>query len=408
MGLFEKIFGKRTPQSSGPKRRFEMISDAGNGFYQWNGNLYQSDIVRSCIRPKAKAVGKLVAKHVRNNAADFKVNPDTNIRFLLEEPNPLMTGQVMQEKLTTQLELNNNAFAYIKRDEFGVPIEIYPIPCTTVDVVEGTLGELFLMFYFGNGKKMTVPYTDIIHLRKDFNEDDFFGDSPGEALAPLMKVVTTTDQGIVKAIKNSAMIRWILHFSSVLKPEDIQKQVDDFTNNYLNIENNRVAAPADPRYTLEQVKPESYVPNAEQMKETTLRIHSFFNTNQKIIQSDYTEDEWNAYFESEIEPVAMQLSGEYTRKLFSRRERGFGNSIIFEASNLQHASMKTKLNLLQMVDRGALTPNEWRSVFNLTPIEGGDKPIRRLDTAPVTKGGDDDGEDGDPINDDGQDGDSGS
>jgi hypothetical protein len=169
-----------------------------------------------------------------------------------------------------------------------------------------------------------------------------------------------------------------------------------------------VAAPADPRYTLEQVKPESYVPNAEQMKETTLRIHSFFNTNQKIIQSDYTEDEWNAYFESEIEPVAMQLSGEFTRKLFTRRERGFGNSIIFEASNLQHASMKTKLNLLQMVDRGALTPNEWRAVFNLTPIEGGDKPIRRLDTAPVTKGGDDNGEDGDPINDDGQDGDSGS
>lgn len=408
MGLFEKIFGKRAPQSNGTRRRFEMISDAGNGFYQWNGNLYQSDIVRSCIRPKAKAVGKLVAKHVRNNAADFKVNPDSNIRFLLEEPNPLMTGQVMQEKLTTQLELNNNAFAYIKRDELGMLAEIYPIPCTTVEVVEGALGDLFLTFYFGNGKKMTVPYTDIIHLRKDFNQDDFFGDSPGEALAPLMKVVTTTDQGIVKAIKNSAMIRWILHFSSVLKPEDIQKQVDDFTNNYLNIEKNRVAAPADPRYTLEQVKPESYVPNAEQMKETTLRIHSFFNTNQKIIQSDYTEDEWNAYFESEIEPVAMQLSGEYTRKLFSRRERGFGNSIIFEASNLQHASMKTKLNLLQMVDRGALTPNEWRSVFNLTPIEGGDKPIRRLDTAPVTKGGDDDGEDGDPINDDGQDGDSGS
>ncbi|MET1247647.1 phage portal protein [Sporolactobacillus sp. STCC-11] len=408
MGLFEKIFGKRTPQSSGTHRRFEMINDAGNGFYQWNGSLYKSDIVRSCIRPKAKAVGKLVAKHVRNNATDFKVNPDPGIRFLLEEPNPLMTGQVMQEKLITQLELNNNAFAYIKRDELGVPIEIYPIPCTTVDVVEGALNDIFLKFVFGNGKQMTVPYVDVIHLRKDFNEDDFFGDSPGEALAPLMKVVTTTDQGIVKAIMNSAMIRWILHFSSVLKPEDIQKQVDDFTNNYLNIAKNRVAAPADPRYTLEQVKPESYVPNADQMKETTLRIHSFFNTNQKIIQSDYTEDEWNAYFESEIEPVAMQLSGEYTRRLFSRRERGFGNSIIFEASNLQHASMKTKLNLLQMVDRGALTPNEWRSVFNLAPIEGGDKPIRRLDTAPVTKGGDGNGEGGDPIDGDGQNGDSGS
>ncbi len=88
----------------------------------------------------------------------------------------------------------------------------------------------------------------------------------------------------------------------------------------------------------------------------------------------------------------MQMSGEYTRKLFTRRERGFGNRIIFEASSLQYASMQTKLNLLQMVDRGSMTPNEWREVLNLGPIEGGDKPIRRLDTA-LVKGGEGNEED---------------
>jgi phage portal protein BeeE len=122
------------------------------------------------------------------------------------------------------------------------------------------------------------------------------------------------------------------------------------------------------------------------MDKTTQRIYSFFNVNEKIIQSKYTEDEWNSYFESVIEPLAMQMSNEYTRKLFTRRERGFGNRIIFEASSLQYASMSTKLNLLQMVDRGAMTPNEWREVLNLAPIAGGDKPIRRLDTA-VVEGG---------------------
>ena len=82
----------------------------------------------------------------------------------------------------------------------------------------------------------------------------------------------------------------------------------------------------------------------------------------------------------------MQLSNEFTRKLFSRRERGFGNKIIFNANNLQYASMSTKLGLQAMVDRGAMTPNEWREVLNLTPVEGGDTPLRRLDTIPV-KGG---------------------
>lgn len=86
----------------------------------------------------------------------------------------------------------------------------------------------------------------------------------------------------------------------------------------------------------------------------------------------------------------MQLSGEYTRKIFSRRERGFGNKIIFESSNLNFASMRTKLRLVQFVDRGILNPNEVREILNKAPIPDGDKYIRRLDTAVVSEGGDND------------------
>ncbi|MFP3467901.1 phage portal protein, partial [Leifsonia sp. SIMBA_070] len=88
---------------------------------------------------------------------------------------------------------------------------------------------------------------------------------------------------------------------------------------------------------------DNFVPNAEQMDRTIQRIYSFFNINEKIIQSKYNEDEWNAFYESEIEPIARQLSEEFTRKIFSRTERGYGNKIIFEASSLQYASMQTKL-----------------------------------------------------------------
>lgn len=383
MGLFDKIFGKKQAPTT---TRFEMINDNGGGFFSWHGDIYQSDIIRACIRPKAKAVGKLIAKHIRDNGTEFKINPEPYIRFILEEPNPLMTGQMFQEKMAIQLELNHNAFAYIKRDDYGYATEIYPIPCTTVEVVEGAYGDIFLKFYFKNGKQMTIPYADVIHLRKDFNDNDFFGEHPGNALSQLMEIVTTTDQGIVKAIKNSAVVKWILKFKSVLKQEDIDNQVKNFVNNYLNIANDGGAASSDPRYDLEQVKPEAFVPDSKQMQETVQRIYNFFNTNDKIIQSKYNEDEWNAYYESEIEPFAMQLAGEYTRKLFSRKERGFGNKIIFESSSLQYASMNTKMNLVQMVDRGSLTPNEWRAILSLGPIEGGDKPIRRLDTALVKEG----------------------
>lgn len=394
MGLFQKMFNnKNSPQST---TRFEMITDYGNGFYTWDGNLYKSDIVKGAIRPKAQAVGKLNPKHILDFNGNFKVNPQPYIRFILEEPNPFMTMQMLLEKLTNQLQLNHNAFAYIKRDDFGYASAIYPLPATTVEAIEGAEGDLFFRFTFTTGKRVTIPYDDVIHLRRDFNESDLFGDPPQQTLRNVMEVVNTIDQGIVKAIKNSMVIKWLLKFKTMLKPEDRDIEVDKFVDSFLSLDKGTGVAASDPKYDVEQIKNDSYVPNAAQMDKSVQRIYSFFNTNEKIIQSKFTEDEWNAYYEAEIEPLAKQLSGEVTRKTFSKKERGFGNKIIFEANSLQYASMATKLNLVQMVDRGALTPNEWREVMNLGPIEGGDKPVRRLDTAVVNdKGTAKGGEEGD-------------
>lgn len=390
IGLFDRFRNKEPIQQ---QTKFQLVTERGNGFYTWNGKIYHSDIVRAAMRPKVKAIGKLVAKHVRqtvlkDGARKLEVNPEPYIRFLLEEPNPYMTGQKLQEKLAAQLILNNNAFALIIRDEFGYPTEIYPIPAVSAEAIYDKNYVLYLKFIFTNGKMYTFPYADIIHLRQDFNNNDIFGDPIAPALAPLMEIVTTTDQGIVKAIKNSSIIRWLLQFTASMRPEDLKKQAAEFAANFLSIENSGTGVAAtDAKAEAKQIEPKDYVPNAAQMDRTTQRIYALFNTNQKIVMSEYDENGWNAYYEAEVEPVVIELGNEYTRKLFTRRERGFGNRIVFEAANLATASMQTKLNLAQMVDRGALTPNEWREVLNLSPIDGGDEPIRRLDTA-VVKGGD--------------------
>jgi HK97 family phage portal protein len=381
LGLFDRFRNKAVTVS-----KYKMIVDNGGGFYTWNGNLYQSDIVRAAIRPKAQAIGKAIGKHIRKGIDGTKVNPDVYMRFLLEEPNPYMTGQQMQEKLATHLELNSNAFAYIHRDKNNIPIQIYPINAATVEAVQNDQGELFIKFHQLKGGPVTFRYSDLIHLRKDYNSNEIFGDSNVDTLTPLMDIVNTTDQGIVKAIKNSNIIKWLLKFNQTLRPEDIKKQTQQFINDYMNVESDTIGAAAtDAKMDAQQVEPKDYVPNEKQMNNTVNRIYSFFNTNEKIIQASYSEDEWISYYESSIEPVIVQMSNEFTRKLFSRRERGHGNQVVFEASNLQFASMSTKLNLREMVDRGALTPNEWREALNLAPIEGGDVPIRRLDTRPTTE-----------------------
>ena len=381
MGLFKKKNAKTNEKAD--KNVMQMVTSWGEYFYSWNGRLYDSDIVRSCIRPKVKAVGKLVGKHIRSDSGVLKVNPDANIRFLLSEPNPYMTGQQFQEKVATQLCLNNNAFILIVRDINDKPIQLYPIPCIQCET-KYINDELYLKFQYRNGKSGIFPYSQIIHLRQDFNEHDIFGESPAPALASMMEVIGTIDQGIIKAIKNSGIVRWLLTFTSSLRPEDIKKNVKDFVDNYLSVESDTLgAAGVDSKATATRIEPKDYVPNALQTKETINRIYSFFNTNEKIIQSKWTEDEWNAYYEAEVEPVAIQMGDTYSVKIFTRRERGCGNRIVFEASNLQCASLSSKLALQAMVDRGAMTPNEWRATLNMAPIEGGDNPIRRLDTEVV-------------------------
>lgn len=385
-----KPFWKREPtknQTDKPKEKsiLKMITTVGEFYYSWNGKLYESDIVRACIRPKVKAIGKLVGKHIRDDPkGGLTVNPDANIRFLLSEPNPYMTGQQMQEKIANQLCLNNNAFILIVRDENGKAIQLYPIPCVSAEAKYNDTGELFLRFLYRNGKSGVFRYSDIIHLRQDYNDDDIFGESPAPALAGMMDVIGTIDQGIVKAIKNSGIVRWLLKFTQSLRDEDIKANVQKFVDNYLAVETDTFgAAGVDAKADVQRIEPKDYVPNAAQTDRTIERIYSFFNTNKKIVQSDYTEDEWTAYYESEIETVVVQMHQTYTVGIFTRKERGFGNRIVFEANNLQCASLTTKLAFQAMVDRGAMTPNEWRETMNMAPVPGGDQPIRRLDTQVV-------------------------
>src|SRR5690606_16565877 len=200
-------------------------------------------------------------------------------------------------------------------------------------------------------------------------------------------VISASDQSIVSAVRRSAVIRWLMKIKVQLNPKDREKLVRDISDEFLSLDNDTGIIPTDPaRYELEELKDgNQYVPQSPHQQRAIERIYSFFGVNEKIVQASYTEDQWIAYYEAEIEPLAKQMSHEFTRKLFTRRGRGFGNRIVFGATDLSYASMSTKLQLSQMVDRGAMTPNEWRRVLNLPPIEGGDKPVRRLDTAVVNR-----------------------
>ena len=370
-----------------------MVVENGGLFTSFGGNTYRSDIVRACVRPFASQASKLAVKHLRetykDGVRDIKVFPEPYMRILLEEPNPVMGMSKFLEKLAINLKLNNNAFALIIRDRNGLPVQLLPIDATEAQQLQDKTGELFIRFFMPRGEMYTFPYRDLIHLRRDFYGDEVFGSSNTTALLPLMEMVSTTDQGIVKAIKNSAIVKWLLKFTTSTRPEDLEQEADRFAERYMSVENGKGVAAVDSRVDAQQVIPHDYVPNSAQNGITLERIYSFFGVNKAIIQNSANEEQMNSYFEGDVEPFIVDLMEEFTRKLFTRRERAAGNKIIFDAGMLQAASIRTKLALVSLVDRGALTPNEWRAFLNLSPIEGGDEALRRLDTITVTEAEDD-------------------
>ena len=108
-------------------------------------------------------------------------------------------------------------------------------------------------------------------------------------------------------------------------------------------------------------------------------IYSYFGVNEKIIQSTFNENEWDSFYEGTIEPFAIQMSQAFTNALFTEREKALGNVIVFEANRLQYASNNTKIQIVkELGSLGLLSVNEGREIFNLGPVEDGDKRLVSL------------------------------
>ena len=381
MNFFKRLFNRKSETVT----RYQIVTDKGNGTFIYSGKIYQSDIVTACLLPYKKAVGKLSPLHVRKSKDNTEIFPEPYMRFLLEEPNTLLTMQKTLEKIVSPLILSGNAFILIVRDINGYPLELFPIPAVSAEAVYQN-SELYLKFIYQNGKTYTHKYDDIIHLRMNMTENDLFGEPVMPTLSKLVNLVETIDKGMEKAIKNSNVIKWLIRFNSSMRPDDMEKQIKLFDETYMDVDKGHSAVAHDIKSDVQQVNFQNYVPNFPITESIRQRIYSLLGVNEKIVQGTFNEDEWNSFYENSIEPIALDLQSEFTRKLFTRKERAFGNKIIFAANTLSCASLSTKLQFVSMVDRGAMVPNEWRDLFNYAPIENGDKPIRRLDTALVEGG----------------------
>lgn len=373
MGVLKTIFGGVKYVTN--YARYKELGTFTATFRPFGNDMYRSYLVRACIRPLAEHSSKANAK-CKNKDIE---------RMLNDSPNMYMNGKDFLYKVRTILELKNTSFVFIERDPATASvIGLYPVPYSWFEGIESN-NILFVKFHFdGNeDREIILPWDDLVVLRKDY----FMGDIAGEDNSPvlsLLDLVNTTEQGIANAVKATANLRGILKSTkAMLSPDDVKKQKDQFVSDYLSLENEGGIASLDATQEFTPITMNPTVASFEQTKEFRENVYRYFGISDAIVMSDYSEQQLEAFYEARIEPFLVALSVELTRKCFNQYARGKGNTIKYESNRMAFASNSTKLAMVALVDRGALTPNEWREMFNLAPVEGGDEPIRRLDTATV-------------------------
>ena len=351
---------------------FQELGTYKSYFGIFGNNIFDSADVRTAIRTLSEHTSK-----ANPRSTDKRVE-----RLLQLNPNQYMNGKDFLAKLRNILEIKNTAFVYIERDNTNKVIGFYPVPYQTYTAVEYK-GRLFVEFMFDGtaANQLVVPWEDLAVLRKDYLMSDIGGES-NKPLLGTLDVINTMDQGLENAVKSTANLRGILKSTkAMLSPDDLKKQKDNFVKDYMNIANAGGIASLDATQEFKEINLKPTTATAEEQDSYRERVYRYFGVNEKIIKSNYTESEYDAFYESRIEPFLVALSLEFTRKIFTDREISFGAEIWYESNRLQFASAKTKISMVALVDRGLMTPNEYRALFNMASYEGGDEFVLRLDTS---------------------------
>lgn len=366
MSLFDRLFG-RAPRPRG-ETAFQTLTGYSPVFTTTSGQYYESELVRASIDARARHISKLYVQCI--GTAQRK------LRARLEQaPNNFQTWTQFLYRLDTILDMQNTAFIIPIFDKYEDVVGVYPVLPSLCELCETPNGELWLRYSFGNGKRGAMEFNRCGVMTKFQYRDDFFGEN-NAALRPTMDLVAIQNQGISEGIKSSATFRFMAKLTNLIKPEDLKKERQRFNeDNFSGGEagNGGMLLFPNTYADVKQIDSKPFVVDAEQMKVIQTNVYNYFGVNEKILQNAAYGDAWSAFYEGAVEPFAIQLSEVLTRMLFTSEEINRGTKIAVSANRLQYMSNADKLAVsAQMADRGIMTINEIRQIWNLPLLEDGD------------------------------------
>lgn len=362
MGLFDWLFGNRPKEQGKLEGSFKMLNGYTPHFTSFSGEIYESELVRASINALATHISKLDVK-------TFGAAKPALQRKLKNGPNEFQTWSQFLARAATIYYNTNTLFITPVWDSYGEISGVYtPLP-ERCEIVQYQ-GVPYLRYEFNRGEKAAVELFYCGVMTRMQYRSDFFGESNG-ALLPTMDLIHIQDQGIKEGVKNSASYKFIAQLSNFSKAEDLKKERLRFSTENLSADAEGGGLLLFPNtYTnIKQVSTTPFTVDAAQMKEIRDSVFEYFGVNEDILQNKFSSDTWSAFYEGAIEPWGIQFSEVMTKMLFTMREQTQGNYVMATANRLAYMSNADKLSVSsQMADRGLMTRNEIREIWNLPPL----------------------------------------
>ena len=370
MGLFEWLFPKEEPKVVQTSDEFKLLTAYQPVFRNHYGSIYESALVRSAIEAKARHISKL--------KIEMQGEAQPRLKAILKHyPNEWQSWSQFLARCSTILDCTNNLFIVPVQNKYYETIGFMPVLPERVKLKEDNRGKLWVEYKFRNNEVGAVEFERCAYLCKHQYQNDLFGDS-NHAFDSTMDLISINDQAIKEAVKNSATYRFMAQVKNFTAPEDLQAERKRFSEYNFRGDSGGVLLFPNTYDNIKQVTSNPYTVDANQMEIIKANVFDYFGVPEEVIQGKANSEQLDAFFNLAIEPFAIALSEALSRAIYTDHERAFGNHVYVNANRLQYMSVSEKVNMAQQLgDRGVLTINEIRELFNYEPIDDGDVAVIR-------------------------------
>lgn len=375
MGWLDKL-KRKSPKK---QKWAQMLNGYAPIFSQFGTNIYASDVVQQAVKCIVDEMKKLNPTHIRYNRND-PVPVSGTIQTLLNDPNPVMTTSEFLEKITWLLLLNYNAFIlptyYIYTNKDGTQVRVYdglyPLKPTFVEFIEDESNRLYVKMRFENNFETTIPYSDLIHIKYNYSVNEYMGgDVSGQPdhkpVLDTLQLNQTLLEGVAKAMKASYAVNGVVKYNTMLDDGKTEAAMQELETKLRNSESGFL--PLDLKSEFTPLERSTQLVDEATLKFIDEKILRNWGVPLSILTGDYTKEQYAAFYQKTLEPLIISISQAFTKKLFTRRERAFGNEIRLYPKDLIFMTVDQTLEMVNMLSNtGSIYENEKRVAFGLQPL----------------------------------------